>query len=371
MSAPISLEEVDKTFNSCLGAPGPDGFRGLLLDKANREQMRKCLKFLWNKVWEQGIFVTEWKHELRTVMAKPGKENYHKINAYRTISLTAVLGKRMEKITSNRLKAVLISSNFDPNQFAYLENRSANQAILMLTETVQEGLNQGKSVGAVFFDFSDAFGCVDRFRLLQKLHSDFKITGRLFLHISDFLSDRKARLNIRGNKGGWLDSNIGTSAGTVLGPLLFVAFTHDVPKQVKPKFADDLTVVEIAMSENERRDKLQSHIDEMAEWAVENGMQLNSKTKVMAFGKSSQNLNLTMHGEPLEQVKLQKYLGIWVDEELKFDKQAEYACGKAKSSTNKVLRLFNGRNGLPIKIGIKTYKALVRPHLENGIAGWG
>ena len=35
------------------------------------------------------------------------------------------------------------------------------------------------------------------------------------------------------------------------------------------------------------------------------------------------------------------------------------------------MRLVKGRTGLPINIGIKTYKALVRIHLEYGIAGWG
>ena len=43
----------------------------------------------------------------------------------------------------------------------------------------------------------------------------------------------------------WLEPNFGTSAGTSLGPLLFVMHTHDVPQSVMPKFVDDLVAIEV------------------------------------------------------------------------------------------------------------------------------
>jgi len=46
--------------------------------------------------------------------------------------------------------------------FAYLRNRSSTQA-----------------VGVVFFDFADAFGTVDRTKLLLKLCQDLGISGSL------------------------------------------------------------------------------------------------------------------------------------------------------------------------------------------------
>jgi len=38
----------------------------------------------------------------------------------------------------------------------------------------------------VFFYFSDAFGSVNRNRLLMKIGRDFKVTGQSFLHIEFF-----------------------------------------------------------------------------------------------------------------------------------------------------------------------------------------
>ena len=86
-----------------------------------------------------------------------------------------------------------------------------------------------------FFDFTDAFGNVDRKVLLTKLKQDFGIKGKLLNHIADFLKDRKARIKIGQEKGEWKDSTSGSSAGTVLGPILFVAYVKDIPKSDQTK----------------------------------------------------------------------------------------------------------------------------------------
>ena len=59
---------------------------------------------------------------------------------------------------------------------------------------------------------------------------------QLFNHIADFLNDRKARIKVNDLVGEWLDSTSGTSAGTVLGPILFNIAGEDIPKEIKPKF---------------------------------------------------------------------------------------------------------------------------------------
>ena len=103
---------------------------------------------------------------------------------------------------------------------------------------MKSGLLAGKKAGVVFFDFADAFGSVDRDRLLVKVGRDFGISG-------SFLSDRFARIKANGLVGEWIESFHGTSAGTRLGPLLFIMYMHDVPKCISPKFADDLVAIAI------------------------------------------------------------------------------------------------------------------------------
>ena len=66
---------------------------------------------------------------------------------------------------------------------------------MYLIETIKIA-KQNKKICVVFFDFTDAFGSVDRIKLVEKIKNNFNIQGRLLNHIIDFLSHRLARIKI-------------------------------------------------------------------------------------------------------------------------------------------------------------------------------
>ena len=371
MNANVSEYEVKCTFGIGSDTPGPDGISAKLIDKADRNLMQECLVILWNKAWSDGYFVADWKKENRVIIPKPGKDDYNECNAYRTVSVTDCIGKRFEYVTAQRLALVLDSVGFDNAQFAYLRNRSATQASMMLVEKVKKALINGEKVGVVFFDFTDAFGSVNRTRLLEKLGVDFGISGKLFLHIKSFLDDRYARLKIDGIVGEWIESLVGTSAGTRLGPLLFITYVHDVPRCISPKFADDLAAVAVGDDIDAVKEQLQTAVDQLVDWSKQENMMLNvSKTKVMMFGDSVEEVKILVDGKLLDQVFSYKYLGIMLDPKLDFGLQVDYAVSKAKRASAKVFGLIDGRRGVPVQIGINLYKALIRPHMEYSIPVW-
>ena len=81
----------------------------------------------------------------------------------------------------------------------------------------------------------------NRLKLVKKLRRNFGTSGKLLAIICDFLLDREANLKVGGDLGQWIPSKIGTSAGTVLGPILFIAFVEDLPIWCSLKFADDVS----------------------------------------------------------------------------------------------------------------------------------
>ena len=87
--------------------------------------------------------------------------------------------------------------------------------------------------------------CVRRKKLLLKLCRDFGVSGKLMSYITDFLSGRYARVRVNDLIGEWIKSEQGTSAGTILGAILFIAYVHDTPSSIHPKFADDLVVTSL------------------------------------------------------------------------------------------------------------------------------
>ena len=81
-------------------------------------------------MWKTGRLPPEWKLEHRVLLRKIGKESYNECTAYRTVSLTDILGKRLEKIVVRRLVGILDNNGFDDSQFAYMKHRSSTQAVL-------------------------------------------------------------------------------------------------------------------------------------------------------------------------------------------------------------------------------------------------
>jgi len=117
--------------------------------------------------------------------------------------------------------------------------------------------------------------------------------------------------------------------------------------------------------------KLQSAADQLAEWSKDADMVLNAaKTKVMIFGNSDEEVKITIEGSVVEKVNSYKYLGVILDVNLDFGLHVEHAVAKARRASAKVSSLIDGRNGLPVHIGIDLYKVLVRPHLEYALPVW-
>jgi len=162
MNARITYEEVARTFGQCSNTPGPDGVSGLMLDKADRELMIGCLLRLWYAVWISNTIPSEWKLEHRKLIPKAGKDSYNECTRYRTVSMTDILGKRLEKVVSARLMCKMERQGFDERQFAYLTLRSSTLAALSLVEEIKNNILEHKFTGVLFFDFADAFGSVNR-----------------------------------------------------------------------------------------------------------------------------------------------------------------------------------------------------------------
>jgi hypothetical protein len=64
-----------------------------------------------------------------------------------------------------------------------------------------------------------------------------------------------------------------------LGPFLFLAYVNDICRNIESKnklFADDCIICRKILSISDA-DKLQTDLDRLGEWAVENEMKINEK----------------------------------------------------------------------------------------------
>jgi hypothetical protein len=96
------------------------------------------------------------------------------------------------------------------------------------------------------------------------------IEGRLFDWLCDYLSNRKIRVVINGQKSEWLRPNAGVPQGSILGPLLFLVFINDITENIESNinlFADDTSLMEIIENYVESYAKLNRDLDRLSSWA--------------------------------------------------------------------------------------------------------
>jgi len=120
-------------------------------------------------------------------------------------------------------------------------------------------------------------------------------------------------------------------------------------------------------------ESLQNATNQLMQWAEKEGMELNAlKTKVMLFGDMVNKVSVKINDKVLECVTSFKYLSVFLDTQMDFSLQLNYAALKAKREMAKVGTLINARKGIPIRIELDLglYKALVRRHLEYAVRVW-
>jgi len=94
-------------------------------------------------------------------------------------------------------------------------------------------------------------------------------------------------------------------------------------------FADDTKVYRKSSSENDWAE-LQADLQRLVEWSEKWQLQFNAnKCKVLHFGRNNRCLAYKMSNIELHSTKVEKDLGVYVDEELKFHQDISFAVNKS------------------------------------------
>lgn len=130
------------------------------------------------------------------------------------------------------------------------------------------------------------------------------------------------------------------------------------------KFVDDTTVYEITTERSTT--KLQEITDKICKWTETNKMKINeNKTKelVIYFNRSLHGIPpLLINNKLIEKVSTTKLLGLYISDDLTWQRHIDYITSKASSRVYFIILL--KRSGLSNKDLITCYTSIVRPVLE-------
>ena len=165
----------------------------------------------------------------------------------------------------------------------------------------------------------------------------------------------------------------GVPQGTVLGPLLFLAFINDLPESTSSDtrlFADDALIYRHIKSDEDAR-RLQQDLDALQKWESEWQMNFHPEKcqviRICTNKRLRRGTTYTLHGHILEAVESAKYLGVTIGEDLQRKTHIDNITAKASRTVGFLRRnLYNCTK----EVREATYCSIVRPTLDYASSVW-
>jgi len=167
------------------------------------------------------------------------------ITNYRPVSLTSVVCKQIEHVIASYLRQVWDKNKWlYEGQHGFRPGYSCESQVITVCQDVADSMDNGDRIDAIAIDFSKAFGLVPHDRLLMKI-AILGVDSRIVAWVSEFLRGRTQRVKVGGQLSEKVRVTSGVPQGSVLGPLLFLAYVNDIWRNIESTirlFADDCVI---------------------------------------------------------------------------------------------------------------------------------
>ena len=195
----------------------------------------------------------------------------HKSN-YWSLSILLNLSKVYERIMQNHIYPYL-NKIFLKYQCGFWKGFSAQHCLIAMIEKWYQSLDSGRQAAAVLINLSKAIDCIHHELLFAKLNAD-GFDNSCLTFIYSYLSERKQRTKINSSFSFWTEILFGITQGSILGPLLFIAYICEVFFNVKhlgyASFADDFIPIYLSTWKIPILEKLEKGMKIMFDWFLQN-----------------------------------------------------------------------------------------------------
>jgi len=226
----------------------------------------------------------DWKKVVVVPIYKGGDQSV--VGNYRSVSLTSVVCKQMEHVIAGYLRHVWEMCGWlYEGQCGFRPGYTCESQVVTVCQDIADSLDKGARTNAIITDFSKAFDLVPHDRLLMKIAAT-GVDLQVVVWINEFLLGRSQTVSVDGRLSEEVRVTSGVPQGSVLGPLLFLAYVNEIWRNTESNiwlFAD-YCIIYRKITDSKDIEKLQKDLNRLGEWAVENEMKINpDKNRAVSF----------------------------------------------------------------------------------------
>lgn len=354
-------------------APGYDLITGKILKELPANGF-KFLTQVFNSILRTSHFPAQWKVAQIIMILKPGKVP-EDVKSYRPISLLPLTSKVFEKLFYKKLIQIVENRRLIPDyQFGFRQHHSTIEQVHRLVDEVQKNMENRKFSSVAFLDITQAFDKVWHTGLLYKLKKSLPIN--YYSIIKSYIQDRLFQVKFNDVITGLHKLQSGVPQGSILGPLLYLLFTRDLP--VTPEafvatFADDTAILTSDEQSDTASITLQENLNAIESWLKKWRINVNgSKCVHVTFTTRKGNCSpVYLNNQQIPVADEVKYLGIHLDRRLTWRKHIFTKRKQLGIKLRNMYWLIGRSSSLSKELKLLLYKTILKPVWTYGIQLWG
>lgn len=373
LTGDFTMREFDIALAKCHNTSAGMDLIGIDMVRNSPVAGKVKLLGIFNDLVRTETVPNEW-YKCRVVPVPKPKVDPSGITKYRPICLLSCVRKLLEKMLHTRLEWWLEHfSKLSPTQYGFRRGVGTANCLASLSACIYRAFAQKSICMALFIDIEAAYDRVNIGILCQKM-ANMGVPAKIvrFLHL--LMYKRELHFSVNGSIIMERTGYLGLPQGSVLSPLLFCLYTHDVdlvlPREARLiQYADDSVVATTCRNYTSARNILQDSCNSLVAYFRRLGLNISAtKTELMIFTwkHNVPNISLSLNGSEICCSSSFKYLGVYFDPKLTWKIHTEHLIKKCSRRVNFMRSVAGTWWGADPGDLLTIYKSTVRSVIEYG-----